>query len=182
MFGALLSGAIGAAGSIFGSISRNEAIQKQIASLNKQKNENQDWYNRHYNEDATQRADAQRVLSLTEESIKRRNRAAAGRAAMMGGTEESVEAEKEANNKALADASSQIAANSEARKDNIEQRYMQRKEKLDDAISGLDASKASGLDILGGAIGGAAKGLAAGANADSLIDKFKKKNEDEELS
>ena len=119
---------------------------------------------------------------MTEESIKRRNRAAEGKKVMMGGTDESVEAEKDANNKAMADIVSQVAANGEARKDAIEQQYLNRKEKYDDAISGLNAQKASGLDIIGGAIGGAAKGFMSGANADSLIDKFKKKNDDEELS
>ena len=182
MFGALLSGAIGAAGSIFGSISRNNAIDSQVKALKERKQANQGWYDRRYNEDATQRADAQRLLSMTEESIKRRNRAAEGKKVMMGGTDESVEAEKDANNKAMADIVSQVAANGEARKDAIEQQYLNRKEKYDDAISGLNAQKASGLDIIGGAIGGAAKGFMSGANADSLIDKFKKKNDDEELS
>ena len=43
----------------------------------------------------------------------------------MGGTDESVAATKEANSKALADATSQIAAQADARKDNIEATYMQ---------------------------------------------------------
>ena len=95
-------------------------MKKAKRNVEAQRQKNQDWYDRRYNEDATQRADAQRILTQTEESIKQRNKAAAGSAAVMGGTDESVAAAKEANNKALADATSQIAADAEARKDNIE--------------------------------------------------------------
>ena len=96
-------------------------MKKVKKNLQAQKQANQDWYDRRYNEDATQRADAQRILTMTEESIKNRNRQAAGAQAVMGGTEESVAATKAANNQALADATSQIAVNAEARKDQIEQ-------------------------------------------------------------
>lgn len=173
MYGALVSGAIGAIGSIFGSIGRNEALRKQQEAINRRKRENENWYNRRYNEDATQRADAQRLLTMTEEAIKRRNRAAAGRQAVMGGTDESVAAEKDANNKALADVTSQIAAAGEQRKDAIERQYLNRKERLDDAGLGLEGQKASGFDILGNAIGGASDGLFKGAMGEYLINKYK---------
>ena len=116
----LIGSAIGAVGSIFGGIKASKAMKKAKRNVEAQRQKNQDWYDRRYNEDATQRADAQRILTQTEESIKQRNKAAAGSAAVMGGTDESVAAAKEANNKALADATSQIAADAEARKDNIE--------------------------------------------------------------
>ena len=112
----LIGSAIGAVGSIFGGIKASKAMKKAKRNVEAQRQKNQDWYDRRYNEDATQRADAQRILTQTEESIKQRNKAAAGSAAVMGGTDESVAAAKEANNKALADATSQIAADAEARK------------------------------------------------------------------
>ncbi len=115
----LIGSAIGAAGSIFGGISASKAMKRAKKNVEAQRQKNQDWYDRRYNEDATQRADAQRILAQTEESIKQRNKQAAGSAAVMGGTDESVAAAKAANNQALADATSQIAANAEARKDNI---------------------------------------------------------------
>lgn len=111
-----------------------------------------DWYDRRYNEDATQRADAQRILTQTEESIKQRNKAAAGSAAVMGGTDESVAAAKEANNKALADATSQIAADAEARKDNIEATYMQNDNALVEQLNAIEQGKAN-------AISGAVQGV-----------------------
>ena len=92
----LIGAAIGAAGSIFGGISASKAMRKMKANVEAQKKANQDWFDRRYNEDATQRADAQRILTMTEESIKNRNKVAAGAQAVMGGTEESVAATKAA--------------------------------------------------------------------------------------
>ena len=85
----LIGSAIGAAGSIFGGISASKAMKRAKKNVEAQRQKNQDWYDRRYNEDATQRADAQRILTQTEESIKQRNKQAAGSAAVMGGTDES---------------------------------------------------------------------------------------------
>ena len=169
-------------GGLFGGFGKNNAIANQQKQLEKRKRENQDWYDRRYNEDATQRADAQRVLSMTEEAIKRRNRAAAGRAAVMGGTEESVAATKEANAQAMAQAAGQIAAQGEARKDKIEQQYLNRKQNLNDQIDGLEGQKSSGWDIASNAIGGAASGLSAFASLGGLFGKKKNENETEDES
>lgn len=141
----LIGGAIGAAGSIFGGISASKAIKKMKANVEAQKKANQDWYDRRYNEDATQRADAQAILTKTEESIKNRNKQAAGAAAVMGGTEESVAAAKEANNKALSDATSQIAINADQRKDAIEQQYQQRDADLNNQLNNLEQQKAQAI-------------------------------------
>ena len=116
----LIGGAIGAAGGIFGGISASKALRQMKRNVEAQRKSNQDWYDQRYNEDATQRADAQRLLTMTEESIRKRNQQAAGSAAVMGGTDESVAAAKEANGKALSDTMSNINASAEARKDQIE--------------------------------------------------------------
>ena len=126
LIGSIAGGALGAAGSIFGGISASKAMRRVKKNLQAQKEANQNWYDRRYNEDATQRADAQRILTQTEESIRNRNRQAAGAQAVMGGTDESTAAAKAANAQALADATSQIAVNAENRKDQIEQTYQQR--------------------------------------------------------
>nr|DAI52256.1 MAG TPA: hypothetical protein [Caudoviricetes sp.] len=141
----LIGAAIGAAGSIFGGISASKAMSKMKANVEAQKKANQDWYDRRYNEDATQRADAQRILTMTEESIKNRNKAAAGAQAVMGGTEESVAAAKAANNKALSDATSQIAVNAEQRKDSIEQQYQQRDADLTNQLNEIEQNKANAI-------------------------------------
>ena len=141
----LIGSAIGAAGSIFGGIAASKAMKKMKENVEAQKRANQDWYDRRYNEDATQRADAQRILTLTEENIKNRNRAAQGAQAVMGGTEESVAAAKEANNRALSDATAQIAVNGEQRKDAIENQYQERDAALDNQLNNIEQSKAQAI-------------------------------------
>lgn len=154
----LIGSAIGAAGSIFGGISASKAMKRAKKNVEAQRQKNQDWYDRCYNEDATQRADAQRILTQTEESIKQRNKQAAGSAAVMGGTDESVAAAKAANNQALADATSQIAANAEARKDNIEATYMANDNAFVEQLNQLEQGKAQ-------AIGQAVQGVANAASS-----------------
>lgn len=156
MIGSLVSAGLGAVGGILGASSKNKLIKQQMRMLEQQKKENQDWFDRRYNEDATQRADAQRLLTLTEENIKKRNKAAAGTAAVMGGTDESTAATKEANSQALADTTSQIAAQAEQRKDAIEQQYQNKKSSIDQQMMELTGQKQS---VLNSAIGGAAAGL-----------------------
>lgn len=148
----LIGSAIGAAGSIFGGISASKAMKKMKRNVEAQRQKNQNWYDRRYNEDATQRADAQRILTQTEDSIKQRNRASAGSSAVMGGTDESVAAAKQANNQALADATSSIAANADARKDNIESTYMQNDNAFQEQLNQIQQGKAQ-------AITGAVQGL-----------------------
>ena len=54
----------------------------------------------------------------------------------------SVALEKERNAKALADATSDIVALGEARKDNIEEKYLSRKDLLDEQLRNIELQKA----------------------------------------
>ena len=137
--------AIGAASGIFGGASASSAMRKARRMVKDQIRKNQDWYDRRYHEDATQRADAQRIIALTEENIRKRNKAAAGRQAVMGGTEESVAAAKDANRQALADATAQIAVDGAHRKDQIEQQYMERDSELKDRLAQIEAGRAEAI-------------------------------------
>lgn len=142
MLGSAIGGTLGIGASIYGGISASKSMKKIKKNIENQMRENQDWYDRRYNEDATQRADAQRILSITAENIRNRNQQAAGTQAVMGGTEESVAASKAANAQALAEATSQIAVNGENRKDQIESQYMQTKSDLNDKLNNLEEAKA----------------------------------------
>ena len=153
---------MGAAGSIFGGLSASKAMKNVKANIERQQRENQDWYDRRYNEDATQRADAQRILTMTEQSIKKRNKAAAGTAAVMGGTDESVAAEKAANAQAMADATSHIAANADARKDAIENQYMSRKADLNNQLNQAEQQKAQAISQAVQGVTGAAGQMSFG--------------------
>ena len=83
-------------------------------------------------------------------TIKRRMQA--GRAA----------AAKEANAKALSDATSQIAVAGAQRKDQIEGQYRERQQQLDEKLRELEADKVDGFGMVSNAIGGAVNGFASG--------------------
>lgn len=163
MLGGLIGGALGAIGGIFGGISKNRMLKQQQRMVDEKKRENQDWYDRRYNEDSTQRADAQAVLTHTADMIRQRNQQAAGSAAVMGGTDESVAATKEANAKALADTTSQIAVAGEQRKDKIEGQYLSRKNALDEQLRALRGQRVDWRSGVSNAIGGAVDGFASGS-------------------
>lgn len=161
MIGALIGAGLSVASSIAGGIANRKARRKQEQMIAQQQKENQAWYDRTYNADPTKRADTVRLLTQMQEQIKNRNKAAKGRQAVMGGTEDSTTAVKEANNKTLADTTSQIVAANESRKDNIEQQYMNRKNQLQNQQMGLDAEKAADTANAVAGVAGTAANIAA---------------------
>ena len=161
MLGSLIGAGLGVASSIFGGISARKARRKQERMLAQQEKENQAWYDRKYNEDPTKRADTVRLLIQMQEQIKNRNKAARGRQAVMGGTEDSTTAVKEANNKTLADTTSQIVAANESRKDDIESQYQARKNAIQNKRMGLEAEKAAGTASVAAGVAGTAANIAA---------------------
>lgn len=150
-----------AAGGIYGGIKASKAAREQNRRLDELSKDNQAWFDRRYNEDATQRADAQRLITMTEESIKNRNKQAAAANAVMGGTNESLAAAKAANNQALTDTISQIAADAADRKDAIEQQYMTNKADIVSQQNAISAQKAQNITNAISGVANAAAGIAA---------------------
>lgn len=161
MLGALIGAGLGLASSIAGGIANRKARRKQEQMIAQQQRENQAWYDRTYNADPTKRADTVRLLTQMQEQIKNRNKAAKGRQAVMGGTEDSTTAVKEANNKTLADTTSQIVAANDARKDNIEQQYRERNNQLNNQQMGIEAEKAADTANAVAGVAGTAANIAA---------------------
>lgn len=141
----LIGSAIGAAGSVVGGISASKANKKMKRNIEDQRKKNQDWYDQRYNEDATQRADAQRVLSQTQEMLKRQTDAAAGSAAVGGGTDESVAQAKAQANDTLGNVMSNINAQADARKDEIEQTYQAKDDAYVEQLNNLEQQKAENI-------------------------------------
>lgn len=162
MIGSLIGAGIGAVGSIFGGLSASAAMRRAKQSVERRKAANRAWYDRNYNEDVTQRADAQRVLNETDRRMRERSREAAGVQAVTGGTEESVAAQKAADAQAVADAASRIAAQGEARRDDVERRYKATDEGLSEELEQIERNKAAAVS---GAIGGVAQAGAGIADA-----------------
>lgn len=148
--------------SIFGGLAASRAMKNVKANVEGQLAKNEDWFNRRYNEDATQRADALRVLDTARKNILERNQQAAGAQAVAGGTEESLAATKAANNAALAEATSQIAMAGQRRKDNIEDQYLQRNAALNETLNNLETGRANQI------IEAANQGMQAGKDILSL--------------
>lgn len=161
MLGALIGAGLGLASSIAGGIANRKARRKQEQMIAQQQRENQAWYDRTYNADPTKRAGTVRLLTQMQEQIKNRNKAAKGRQAVMGGTEDSTTAVKEANNKTLADTTSQVVAANDARKDNIEQQYRERKNQLNNQQMGIEAEKAADTANAVAGVAGTAANIAA---------------------
>ncbi len=169
MIGALIGAGLSIASSVAGGIANANARRRQREMLESQLKDNQAWYDRKYNEDPTKRADTVRLLTQMQEQIKNRNKAAKGRQAVMGGTEDSTTAVKEANNKTLADTTSQIVAANESRKDAIEQQYQQNKRSIQGQKMNMDAQDAANTAQAVAGIAGTA------ANIASSLDSGEKK-------
>lgn len=173
VWGAVIGAAASIAGSLIGGNSAAKAERRRRRAIQKQMDENKAWYDKNYNEDFTQRADAQVILQRTEENIRERNKAARARQAVLGGTEESVAADKEANNKALADATQSIAVAAQQRKDQIEATYQQNKNNLQAQLNDAQAAQAQNTAT-------ATSGIlsAAGSVANALDSTAKDKQSD----
>lgn len=163
MLGAIIGAGVGALGSLFGGMAQRREARKRAEFIDRSKAKNDAWYNRRYNEDTTQRADAQAALTRMREAMAERTRNAAGTAAVMGTSEAGVAAEKEAQNNALADTVSNINAQGEARKDAIDEQHREKDDQLDAQKMGLSAEKqAQTAQALGGVLN------AAGGIADAI--------------
>ena len=136
---------LGIGSSIFGGIMGARAAKQQKKAIEEQRKKNEEWYNRRYNEDATQRADAVRMLERTKDFIKERNKSAAGTAAVMGTPASAVAVEKANNNAIIADTTSRIIADNEARKDMIEQTYLEKDDRYQEQLNQANQDKVNSI-------------------------------------
>lgn len=174
MIGTAIGAGMSAIGSIYGGIKNSDSMRRIREALRRRQAENQAWYDRRYNEDATQRASAQALLQRTEDAIRKRNQIAAGQAAVGGATESAIAAAKEANNQTYADAVSRINADADARKDKIESDYRSTKSALEGQVDELNLRKAQN-------IAEATKGvISAAGNIASSLDDIGEKNIEEQ--
>lgn len=160
----LIAGGVSALAQGVGSVAASHAARKaydaQQAALDKKETELNNWRERIMNEDPTQRASAQRMITRMNDMLKQRNQAAAGRQAVMGGTNAEAAAEKEQSNQMVADAMSQIAAAGDERRDKADEVAMQGKMNIADARGQAEAARANQQVK---AIQGAATGVANAA-------------------
>ena len=156
MIGSLIGGGASIAASVAGAVASASAAKKAQKNLRKRIEENRAWYDQRYNEDATQRADAQRAIARLDEMIKSRNKGAAGTSAVMGSTDAVTAMRNASNADALANTMSNIAVAGDRRKDSIESSYRATDNSLNDKINQAEMQRAT-------AIANAAQGVATAA-------------------
>lgn len=171
MIGTLIGAGLGIAGSIFGGMKASRAAKKAKAYQEQKLRENQQWFDRRYNEDATQRADAQRMLTKTQELLRKRNQQAQGVQSVMGSSEESVANMQSAGNEALAETASRIAAQGEQRRDAVEQQYLQNKNAGLDQLANIEQGRAQATAQATAGVLSAAGGIASAGigNTNSVL-------------
>lgn len=142
MVGAILSG-VGALGSaIYGAVASAQQNKAARNLIQQQRDDNRAWYNIRYNQDYTQRADAQQLLAKQKEMLQDYAKNASATAAVAGGSDEAVAVQKAAANKAVADTTSNIAANAAAEKDRVESTYRQQDAALNQQQANIKAQQA----------------------------------------
>jgi hypothetical protein len=150
---------IGALASVFGGIASAKAMKDAQKKIEQQREDNKSWYNQRYNEDATQRADAQSMLTKTQEALKQQNKNAAGTQAVMGGTQEAVAAQKQAGANTMSNATSQIAVAGANRKDSIESTYRAKDDNFNSQLVDMDKAKANAIQTAAGQLATSASSM-----------------------
>jgi len=122
--GSLIGTALGVTASGVSSLLSKNASNEGDRILAGQQGKIQDWRDQRYNEDMTQRADAQRILNMTMDRWSKRNKSIEGmRKTGMLSDEDAAQMRRERAEE-YANLAGQIAANGEARKDQIDNQYM----------------------------------------------------------
>lgn len=141
----ILSSIIGGGTAVIGSLASAHAARKAQKALNEMEKKNEQWYERRYNEDATQRADVQRILTAASDALMRNGRAATAQAAITGGSQEAAATQKAANSNAFANIMAEAASKAEDRKDYIEDEYLSRKDNIQNKIIRNKEKKAENI-------------------------------------
>lgn len=152
----LIGSAIGAGASIFGGIGASKAMKRAKRNIEAQRSKNEDWYDRRYNEDATQRADAVQVLTQAQDMLRRNAAQAAGSAAVTGGTDESVAQAKASATKTVGEVMGNINANADKRKDSIERQYQANDDNYANQLNQMEINKANAIGQAVQGVGNAA--------------------------
>lgn len=142
-----IAGSIGSA--IIGGSKASKAAKQANNLLEQQKTDNQAWFDRKYNEDYSQTAEAQNLMNYAREEAEKQFERAEASAAVTGATEESVARAKRGANEMLAQTASNIAAQGTARKDAIEQQYLNTKNSLTQQQVGNLQQKAQNISAAG---------------------------------
>lgn len=163
LIGSTIGAVAGIGGAIAGGIASRKAAKKNRKILGQMRQDSQNWYDKEYNADFTQRSDAQSALNKARELLNQRYKNAQGAAAVAGATDESVALQKAGANQVLADVTGSIAERADAYKEQVRNNYENQQNAFNQTEMNINSGQAAG-------IAQAAGGLAnAGAMASSGI-------------
>lgn len=125
MIGAILGLATSVGSSIFGGIKAAKANREYKRTMRDLEKKQNDWYTQRYNEDYTQRADVQQLLSNARANAANLVRGAAGTRAVMGGTDEMMANAMQQAGSTIANSTSSIASQAAAYKNAVDNQNQQ---------------------------------------------------------
>ena len=162
MVGAIIGGALQVGSAIYGAIKSSQANKKAMQLLQNQRDENKKWYEQRMAEDYTQRADVQNVLRKQKDMLAEQYQRARATNAVAGGSDEALILQQREANETLGDTTANIAAQSEAYKEGIENQYRQREAELAQQEIEHYKNKAQAISAAAGQVGSAVSGLVNG--------------------
>lgn len=131
----LLGGAVGAGistlGSIIGGIGSSRQMKKARGVLDDQMLQNQQWFDKEYNQDYTQRADAQAMLNRVRQQADNQYKRAEQMAAVTGATDESLALQKAAANDMYAQTLTGLGEQASRFKEGVMNRFLDTRANLD---------------------------------------------------
>lgn len=127
----LIGAAIAGIGSIAGGIGAAHAMNKYNNAIDQQAQDNRILFDKEYNADYTQRADAQNLLTNVRNFAKKSITRAEGQAAIAGATPEAEAIAKNQANELMATTASNIASQGAQYKAGVMDRYLAQKANLD---------------------------------------------------
>ena len=159
IIGSVVGGLAGIGGAIGAGIAGRKAYKKNMGILNDMRQDSQNWYDREYNSDFTQRADAQAALNNARRILDERYRRAEGAAAVAGASDESVALQKQAANEVLGDVTSDTVGQAEAYKEGVRNNYVNQQTAFNQAEMDLNSKKAANVATQAAGLATAAGGL-----------------------
>lgn len=132
-------------GAAMSAIAGARAYRRQMNNLRKQERENQNWYDRRYNENATERADSVALNEQAKQHFAERMAQHQGTAAVMGGTNAQLAAEKNAEAVGYAGMQAQRQQMADRRKDTIENAFLANKSNIQNKMLEMEAQRAQNI-------------------------------------
>lgn len=118
------------ASSVIGAVGSANATREANALINTQKAKTQRWYDDQMSQDFLQKPDQQAILKKTKELLDAHYNRAEATNVVAGGTDEALAMQKAQANESVADTMTNMAAQSSAFKDSVEQQYRQQENAL----------------------------------------------------